>query len=515
MVGVATPLQQDRAESGLQSRPCYGVVTASGTLARRPSRANARAPSRLHALEPALTHDDLKQALARVVGDGHVLVDPELRAPYERDCTGRYGEESLVVVRPADDAQVAKVVRLCIDHDVVLVPQGGNTGLVGAGVPRGGEVLVSTRRLNRVGRVDGMTGHLLVGAGATLATVQTTAMEAGWEMPLDLGAREAATVGGLVATDAGGAMALAHGTMRERVAGLAVVLPDGRIVERLGGLLKDNAGYAWQSLIIGSEGTLGIITSVLVRLIPRRAARVAALFAVRNMDDAVQLLMALRRSAPSLEAADFFFDDGVILVERVLDGVRLPVQRRSPVYLVVECAGANDPTPELAEAVEAAEHLIVDQAAAGDTAGRHAIWRLREALPEALVRAGVPMKVDIAVPLTHVARFTREVVAVAASIAPDAETVLWGHLGDGNVHVNVLGAGHASPAVEEEVLRLATGLGGTISAEHGVGVSKARHLALVRSPEELELLRTFKAAVDPLGMMNPGAVLPRAIASSG
>jgi FAD/FMN-containing dehydrogenase len=285
-----------------------------------------------------LTRDDLKHALARVVGDGHVLADPELRAAYERDFTGRYGAESLMVVRPADAVQVAEVVRVCIDHAVAVVPQGGNTGLVGGGVPRGGEVLLSTRRLNQIGRVDEITGHLLVGAGATLASVQTTALRAGWEMPLDLGAREAATVGGLVATDAGGAMALAHGTMRERVAGLAVVLPDGRIVERLGGLLKDNAGYAWPSLIVGSEGTLGIITSVLVRLIPRAAARVAVLFAVRDLDDAMQLLMGLRRSAPSLQAADFFFDDGVTLVERVLDGVHLPVEQRAPVYLLVECA---------------------------------------------------------------------------------------------------------------------------------------------------------------------------------
>ena len=460
-----------------------------------------------------MTRDDLKHALARVVGDGHVLADPELRAAYERDFTGRYGAESLMVVRPADAVQVAEVVRVCIDHDVAVVPQGGNTGLVGGGVPRGGEVLLSTRRLNQIGRVDEITGHLLVGAGATLASVQTTALRAGWEMPLDLGAREAATVGGLVATDAGGAMALAHGTMRERVAGLAVVLPDGRIVERLGGLLKDNAGYAWPSLIVGSEGTLGIITSVLLRLIPRAAARVAVLFAFRDLDDAMQLLMGLRRSAPSLQAADFFFDDGVTLVERVLDGVHLPVAQRAPVYLLVECAGASDPTPELAEAVKAMEHLIVDQAAADDTAGRRALWRLREALPEALVRAGVPVKVDIAVPLANVVRFTHEVVALAASIVPAAETVLWGHLGDGNVHVNVLGAGDASAAVEEKVLRLATGLGGTVSAEHGVGVSKVRHLALVRSPEELDLLRTVKAALDPVGMMNPGTVLPRAPAS--
>jgi FAD/FMN-containing dehydrogenase len=369
-------------------------------------------------------------------------------------------------------------------------------------------VLVSTTRLTEVGSVDASTGHVLVGAGVTLATLQAAALEAGWEMPLDLGARDGATIGGLVATDAGGAMALAHGTMRDRVAGLSVVLPAGSTVERLGGLLKDNAGYAWPSLLVGSEGTLGIITSVLVRLVPRRAARVAALFAVAGAEEAMQLLVILRRLAPSLEAADVFFDEGVTLVERVIDGPRLPLQRRAACYVVAECAGQSDPTPELAEAAEAAEHLIIDQAAADDTAGRRAIWRVREAHPEALVRAGVPIKVDVAVPLRAVAKFAKEVRHVVASVAPESETVLWGHLGDGNVHVNVLGADGASCEVEEQVLRLATQLGGTVSAEHGVGVSKARHLGLVRSPVELDLLRALKHAVDPRDIMNPGVVFP-------
>jgi len=300
--------------------------------------------------------------------------------------------------------------------------------------------------------------------------------------------------------------------MRERVAGLSVVLPDGRVVERLGGLLKDNAGYAWPSLMVGSEGTLGIITSVLVRLVPRRAARVAALFAVAGPEEAMRLVITLRRLAPSLEAADVFFDEGVTLVERVLDDVRMPLQHRAHCYVVVECAGTTDPTPELAEAAEAAEHLIMDQAAADDTTGCREIWRLREALPEALVRAGVPVKVDIAVPLAAVPRFTREVSAVVESVAPDSQTVLWGHLGDGNIHVNVLGADDVSAEVEAGVLRLAAELGGTISAEHGVGVSKAHHLGLVRSPKELDLLLAIKTALDPAGTMNPGVVFPGAVA---
>jgi FAD/FMN-containing dehydrogenase len=288
-------------------------------------------------------------------------------------------------------------------------------------------------------------------------------------------------------------------------------LPDGRVIERLGGLRKDNAGYSWPSLMVGSEGTLGIITSVLVRLVPRRTERVAALFAVGNPDAAMELLITLRRLAPSLQSADFFFDEGVTLVEHVVDAVRLPLQRRAPCYLVVECAGRTDPTPELAAAAEAADHLIIDQSAADDTAGRREIWRLREALPEAVVRAGVPVKVDIAVPLAAVPRFMREVATAIESVAPDSQTVLWGHLGDGNVHVNVLGAEDASALVEERVLRLAAKLGGTVSAEHGLGISKAHYLGLVRSPAELYLLHAIKSAIDPAGTMNPGVVLPRAV----
>jgi FAD/FMN-containing dehydrogenase len=458
--------------------------------------------------EPAVVQDHLAGELARIVGHRHVLLDPELRAPYERDFTGRFGGNARMVIRPADEEQVREVMRRCAARRACVVPQGGNTGLVGGGVPRGGEVLLSLARLTEVGSVDPVTGQLLVGAGATLATVQGVALKAGWEMPLDLGARDAATIGGLVATDAGGAMAMAHGTMRQRVAGLSAVLPSGQVVQRLGGLFKDNAGYAWPSLMIGSEGTLGVITSVLLRLVPRRARRCTALFALRDATAAMQLLSVLRREVPSMEAADFFFDEGVTLVERVMESVRLPLTQRAACYVVVDCGSSTDPIVELARAAELADELIVDQAAADDTGGRRELWRLREALPEALVRAGVPVKVDVAVPLSAVARFTHEVHAGIRTVAPSAETVLWGHLGDGNVHVNVLAASAAADDVELGVLRLAAQHGGTVSAEHGVGISKAGHLGLVRSLQELALFHDLKTAFDPSGTMNPGVILP-------
>lgn len=450
----------------------------------------------------------LSAALADIVGAGHVLLEPELRAPYERDITGAYNGTASAVVRPGTAAEVAAVLRTCAERGAAVVPQGGNTGLVGGGVPRNGEVLVSVRRLSEIGQVDQTTGYLLAGAGATLASVRAAAQRADWELPLDLGARDTATVGGLVATDAGGTMTLAHGTMRQRVAGLATVLPSGAEVQRLSGLRKDNAGYAWPQLMIGSEGTLGVITAALLRLVPRRTARVTALFSVAGADQAVGLLAILRARVPSLEVADVFFDEGVSLVQRMAHGVRLPLGGRAPCYVIVECAGHTDLTPELAAGVAAAEDLILDQAAADDTAGREALWQVREAIPDAVGRAGIAVKADVAVPLTALARFTSEVRGAVQGVAPGSETVLWGHLGDGNVHVNVLGAEHASSAIVERVLRLAVQLGGTISAEHGVGVSKAGHLDLVRSSEELALLRAIKAAIDPDERMNPGVVFP-------
>lgn len=451
---------------------------------------------------------ELAQALRSVVGHDHVLTRTEAKASYERDFTGRYGGSSVAVVRPGTRAQVAKVVEICSEYEIPIVPQGGNTGVVGGGVPRGGDVLVSMNRLDSVGPVDLTTGQMLVGAGTTLAAVQKVAKQTGWEMPLDLGARDAATVGGLVATDAGGSITVAHGTMRERVAGLAAVMPDGAVVARLQGLRKDNAGYLWPSLLIGSEGTLGIVTDVLLRLVPLRSNRVTALFAVRNVASAIDLVSCLRRTVPSIEAADFFLDDGVDLVQRTMAAVKLQVRRRASCYVIVECAAMYDPIDELSDAIDRAGDAIIEQAAAIEESRRRKLWELREALPEALIRAGIPVKIDVAVPIRSVADFVEQLKVAVTRISPETETVLWGHLGDGNVHVNVLGADGVEAEIETAVLRLAASLDGTISAEHGVGISKARHLGLIRSSEEIALLRAVKSALDPTGLMNPGVVLP-------
>jgi FAD/FMN-containing dehydrogenase len=449
--------------------------------------------------------DRLVDDLAAAVGEAHVLADDDRRAPFEVDWTRRYRGRARAVVRPADAEQVVAVLAACRAHGAAIVPQGGNTGMVGAGVPRGGEVVLSSVRLTELGPVDRAVAQVQVGAGVTLAALQAHARDAGLDAGVDLGARDSATVGGLVATDAGGTHAVRHGTVRARVAGLQAVLADGTIVDRPA-LLKDNAGYDLPALLVGSEGTLGVITGVRWRLVALLPSRVAALVPLASLEQAAALLASVRpRLAASLHGADFFLDTGLQLV---LDHLRLPapVPTRSPVYVLLECAGTSDPTDELAAALTQAG--VQDAVVATDSAERTRLWRFREAHAEAISAVGIPHKLDVGVPLARLAEFARRVPEEVERVSPGARPVIFGHLGDGNVHVNVLGPEPDDHAVDEAVLRLAAACGGTISAEHGVGVAKARWLGLARSPGELRAMVAIKHALDPDGLLNPGAVLP-------
>jgi len=441
--------------------------------------------------------------LVRAVGSANVLTDPDLTASYECDFSGRYRGHAAIVVRPADTSQVAAVIAACGRHHAPVVPQGGNTGLVGAGVPRDGEVVVSTTRLDQIGEVDSARGQVTVGAGATLAALQAAASRVGEDAGLDFASRESCTIGGVVACDAGGARALRYGTARARVAGLEAVLADGSVISRLAGLPKDNAGYDLVSLLIGSEGTLGIITRVRWKVVPQLRARVAALIPLHTAAEAGALLSALRAHAPSLESCEFFLDDGLQLV---LDHQRRrsPVARRAPLYVLAECAARSDPTDELADALQRAG--VEDALIADDSAGRERLWALREGITEAIKAAGIPHKLDVGVPLAQLDGFLARVPgAVAAS--GGGRAILFGHLGDGNVHVNVLGPEPDDTRVDDAVLDLALRCGGTISAEHGVGVMKARWLERALGAPELAAMRAIKHALDPHNLLNPGAVL--------
>jgi FAD/FMN-containing dehydrogenase len=446
---------------------------------------------------------DLRQALEKVVGAEHVLSDPELKSSYERDYTGRWGGSARFVVRPADTEQVAGVMAACSRAGAAIVPQGGNTGLVGASVPRNGEVLVSLQRLTSIGEVDDAIGQVTVGAGATLASLQQAAKAAGQDAALDFGARDSCTIGGVVACDAGGARALRHGTARAHVAGLEAVLADGSVISRLAGLTKDNAGYDLPELLVGSEGTLGIITRVRWKLTPLLPSRVAALVPLQTAREAADLLRTLRAAAPSLESCDFFLDEGLQLV---LGHQRResPIKDRSAFYVLAECAARSDPTDELAAALQ--EAGIDDALIADDSASRRGLWTLREGHTDAINAAGVPHKLDVGVPLRELDRFI-DAVPGAVQQAGAERVILFGHLGDGNVHVNVLGADPDDERADEAVLELAIECGGTISAEHGVGVAKASYLERARGPVEVAAMRAIKRVLDPQNLLNPGAVL--------
>lgn len=448
----------------------------------------------------------LAEALAQVVGGEHVLADPDLRVAYEHDLTGRFAGTAALVVRPRDTAEVAAVVRLCREARAPIAVQGGNTGMVGGAVPRPGEVVLSLTRLDDLGPVEPLAAQVECGAGVTLERVQAHVREAGFDFPVDLPARGTATIGGMVATNAGGALAARYGMMRAWVAGLEAVLPDGSVLRRLSGLTKDNAGYDLTGLLVGSEGTLGVVTRVRLRLIPYLRARAVGLFGLASLEAAFLLLRALRERAPSLQAADYLHRRGMALV---CEQRGLPPPFREPydTYVVAECAASEDPTEELAEAADSCGALVGDAALASDADGRRALWLYREAHNEAVNLRGVPHKLDVSVPLPAVPAFERDVEAEVAARFPGAEVYLYGHLGDGNVHVNVLGPRPAEDEVDDLVLRIVARHGGSISAEHGVGVAKTRWLGLTRGEAEIAAMRAIKAALDPHGILNPGRVL--------
>jgi FAD/FMN-containing dehydrogenase len=452
--------------------------------------------------------DSFTSTLAELVGPRHVLLDADLRAPYERDWTGRWQAECLAVVSPGDVGEVAAVVRACAAHDIGIVPQGGNTGLVGSATPRpaGSQVVLSLTRLNELGEVDPATAQVRAGAGVTLAALQQHARAAGWAAGLDLAARDSATVGGLVACNAGGPRAIRYGTARARVGGLEAVLGDGTVVRRMSGLLKDNAGFDIPALLIGSEGTLGVITAVLWRLVARLDARTVALIGVESIEAAVQIAAALRPRLESLELCELITASGMRLV---LDYLRVKSPTPpAPAFVLLECAARADPLEQLAAALT--ELGVADRAVvAADADGRARLLRLREAHTEAIAAAGPVHKLDVGVPLSRLAEFIDRVGDVAQRAAPGCRLIVFGHLGDGNVHVNVLGLDPGDIEVETAVLELAVECEGTISAEHGVGVQKPRYLSLVRSEGELSAMRAIKRALDPEWILNPGAVLER------
>jgi FAD/FMN-containing dehydrogenase len=443
--------------------------------------------------------------LAEIVGPNHCLTDPDLRASYETDWTRRWSGTALAVVRPGSTDEVAAVLHACTDAGVGVVPQGGNTGLVGGSVPRDGEVVLSLRRLNAIEEVDADAGEMTVGAGVTLAAAQTAARAAGWEIGVDFGARDTATIGGMVATNAGGVNVLRHGPMRRQVGGFEAVLADGTVLRRLPGMPKDNTGYDIGGLLAGSEGTLAVITRVRLRLVPRLARRAVGVIGLDDAADAVAAAGRLRRELGSLIALELFTDDGLELVMRHAS-VAPPFGARRPAYLLIE-AGSDetDPTDDLALALQASgagDAAVV----ASDAAGRHRLWQLRERHTEAINAEGVPHKLDVSVPSARYAELVARAPEAVKAVDDGARTIVYGHIGDGNLHVNVLGPVPDDERVDDAVLALVIELGGSVSAEHGIGVAKVDWLLRDRGRAAVSAMQALKRAWDPAGILNPGVI---------
>jgi len=430
----------------------------------------------------------LERELADVVGDDHVLTDPAVTASYTTDWTGRFHGDAGAVVRPGSTDEVSAVVAICARHGVAIVPQGGNTGLVGGSTPRDGvltPVVLSTRRLASLGEVDTVARELTAGAGVTLADVQAAAKRAGLRYGVDLAARDTATIGGTVATNAGGLRVVRHGTTRAQVRGLEMVLADGRVVDRLDGPPQDNAGFDLTGLVVGSEGVLAVVTAARLRLIPPDATPgEVLLIGCASILDAQALI-----PPTGVRAAEVMLASGLELVRRV-GGLPHPLEQEHPVYLLLELDALPEDLPD-------------DVDAAVDPG----LWAYREQHTESIAtlageRGAVVHKLDVCLPLARVGGF---VDALAAATAP-YDPFVFGHLAMGNLHVNVLAG--ADDDVDAAVLELVAAHGGSIAAEHGVGIAKTRYLHLTRSAAEIDLLRAVKRGFDPHGLLNPGVMLP-------
>jgi FAD/FMN-containing dehydrogenase len=462
------------------------------------------------------------EALAGIVGAKNVIADADAMVPYLKEPRGLFHGKAQAVVRPGSVAEVSAVMKWASETGVTVVPQGGNTGMVGGQVPvgEGREVILSLQRLDRVRSVDATGDTMTVEAGVILQKAQEAAEAAGRLFPLSLASEGSCTVGGNLSANAGGTAVIAYGNARELCLGLEVVLADGRVWNGLRQLRKDNTGYDLKNLFIGSEGTLGVITAAVLKLFPLPAARATAFLAVPDPEAALALLNKAKASAGgTLTTFEIMPRIGLDFVVRHASGARDPLSEPSPWYVLMEvCAQAET---GLGDAVEAflgealEEGLVTDAVLAGSLGQRADLWKLREMLSEVQTHEGGSIKHDVSVPLQATPEFLKRAIAAVEALVPGCRPVPFGHLGDGNIHFNVsqpVGADKAAylagwDAMNEAVHAIVTELKGSISAEHGIGRLKRSLLPGVKDPVELDLMRTVKAALDPKGVLNPGSVL--------
>ncbi len=446
-------------------------------------------------------------ALREIVGKSNVLTAPEDTKPYFTDWRRQYSAAAECVVRPGATAEVARVVALCARERVAVVPQGGNTGLVGGSVPTGArrEIVLSLGRMNRIRELDALNDTISVEAGCVLAAVQRAAEDAGRLFPLSLAAEGSCQIGGNLSTNAGGVNVLRYGNAREQALGLEVVLPDGRVWDGMRALRKDNTGYDLKQLFLGAEGTLGIITAAVLRLYPLPSARATAWIAVSSPQEAVELLASLRAQlGDRVSAFELISRTCLEAVLRHIPGTRDPLGQSHPWYVLVNLSdsGPAEALRTLAENALGNRNAVLAQS---EEQARQ-LWRIRESIPEAQF---TNVKHDISVAVSRTPEFIERAGRALQAAFPGALPYVFGHVGDGNLHYNIGPEALVAKreAVSEVVYRAVDELGGSISAEHGLGQLKREAIRGHKSALELELMRALKRTLDPQGLMNPGKVI--------
>ena len=471
------------------------------------------------------TDTTVVNGLRAIVGQKACLEAAADMQPFTTDYRKLYHGKALAVVLPASTQQVSEVLALCAEHGVPVVPQGGNTSLMGGAVPdaAGDAVVLNLRRMNQVLEIDVVNDTMTLQAGVTLQAARAAAETAGRLFPLRIGSEGSCQIGGNLSTNAGGTAVLRYGNMRDLTLGIEAVLPDGRIYSSLRGLRKDNTGYDLKQLFIGSEGTLGIITAAVLKLMPLPSATAAAWVAVKDPHAAVQLLTQAKRTAgQAVTAFELISAPALALVLQSMPQHSAPLPGVHDWMVLIELSSGGDAEGLDATLMAILEQgmesgLIVDAAVAASMADARAFWLLREEISDAQTREGGSIKCDISIPLSKIADFIADASAQVLALAPDARMVIYGHMGDGNVHFNPLRPKDTPAAeflaahytrVSQAVDALAHQQNGSISAEHGIGVAKRDDLMHCKTPVELALMWQIKRALDPQNLLNPAKVLP-------
>jgi FAD/FMN-containing dehydrogenase len=473
-----------------------------------------------HTRPPVSLSADLIARFAAIVGPKFAITDPDAQQPYLVEQRAMWTCTSPLVLRPGSVAEVQAIVKLANDTGTPIVPQGGNTGLVGGGVPHHNELVMSLNRLDKIREVDPVSNTITVESGVTLMRTREAAAAVDRLYPQLLPSEGTCTIGGNLSTNAGGTAALAYGIARSHALGLEVVLADGRLLNNLNKLKKDNTGYDLKNLFIGAEGTLGIITAAVLRLVPRPKSMETAFVGVPSPEKALELLMlATERTAGGVTSFELMLRDGLDTVIKYGSGLRNPLGSPHPWYVLIELSSqARSGLRDTLEAIltEGAERGLVEDATIADTLEQaKAFWRLRELFGELIRHLGGSIKHDVSVPVANVPAFIAEASAAVVRLIPGARPMPFGHLGDGNIHYNVSQPEGADKAaflkrwdeVNEVVFAIVRKYGGSISAEHGVGIVKRDYLPKVKDPVALDVMRTLKRALDPKGILNPGKVL--------